>query len=526
MSKNQEYIERYKDIACEQMRRNGIPASVILAQGILESANGQSQLALNENNHFGIKATRAWLDAGGSYGVYTDDKPNEKFCKYATVADSYEHHSQFLKNNTRYAACFLLSPDDYKGWCMGLGKAGYATSGTYGSNLISTIERLNLQEIDRQVMEEMKKEGKAFGLQNAKSQESGISTTISNASHESLSVDYAMPVKRDEFMLVTSPYGMRMHPIDHVNKMHNGIDIKTSHDALFATENGGKVIGVGFDSKGGGNFVKLEYSREDGSKTQVTYCHLSEIKVKAGDILSAGQQLGVSGSTGKSTGDHLHLAVKQIASDGSSRQIDPAAYLAEIAQKGQLQQQALLNGKDLLAKYKVQDPVQNNAIAEVNTNMSAEDWMKKLLSSEDSGLGMGTSGGDPIIEMVTGAFTALMAIAVQIDNRSEEDKKQMVTDAAVTKSIVLTPYMPNHQDCSISIQDGGKAILKVDALTKTLSQTELNSLSNILNSSLSDDARMKRVATLVDNIVFSNKASQNYEQAVSQSQDQTNVIQR
>ena len=88
----------------EQMRRYGIPASVILAQGILESANGQSQLARNENNHFGIKATPSWLAAGGAYGVYTDDKPNEKFCKYATVADSYEHHSQFLMNNQRYAS--------------------------------------------------------------------------------------------------------------------------------------------------------------------------------------------------------------------------------------------------------------------------------------------------------------------------------------------------------------------------------------------------------------------------------------
>lgn len=516
MSKNQEYIDRYKEAAMEQMRRYGIPASVTLAQGIIESANGKSQLALNENNHFGIKATKAWLAAGGAYGVYTDDKPNEKFCKYASVADSYEHHSKFLKGNDRYAACFKLSADDYKGWCMGLDKAGYATSGTYGPSLIKTIERLNLQEIDKQVMAEMKAEGKTIGLHNEKRQ----TPTQAQAS------DYSMPVKRDEFMLVTSPFGMRMHPIDHVKKMHNGIDINTNHDALLATENGGKVIGTGFDSKGGGNFVKLQYDREDGSKTQVTYCHLSEIKVKEGDIVSAGQQLGVSGSTGKSTGDHLHFAVKQISAEGNARQIDPAAYLAEIAQKGNLQQQALLNGQDLLAKYKTQDPANGNALAQVNTNMSADDWMKKLLSSEDSGLDMGLSGGDPIIEMVTGAFASLMAIAVQIDNKSEEEKKQMVTDAAVTKSINLTPYMPNHQDCSISVQEGGKAVLKVDGLTKTMSQTELTSLSNILSSSLADDAKMKRISALVDNIVLSGKASQNYEQAVSQSQEQNNVIQR
>ena len=79
-SKNQEYAEQYAQYAKEQMVKYGIPASVTLAQGILESANGQSQLARKENNHFGIKASAAWLAQGGKYGVYTDDKPNEKFC--------------------------------------------------------------------------------------------------------------------------------------------------------------------------------------------------------------------------------------------------------------------------------------------------------------------------------------------------------------------------------------------------------------------------------------------------------------
>lgn len=85
MSKNQEYAEKYAAFAMEQMRKYGIPASVTLAQGILESSNGQSRLALNENNHFGIKATPQWIAQGGKYGIYTDDKPNEKFCSYDSV---------------------------------------------------------------------------------------------------------------------------------------------------------------------------------------------------------------------------------------------------------------------------------------------------------------------------------------------------------------------------------------------------------------------------------------------------------
>ena len=110
MSRNQEYVEQYAEYAMEQMRRYGIPASVTLAQGICESASGQSELSRKGNNHFGIKATSGWVQNGGKYLVYTDDRPNEKFCQYASVGDSYEHHSQFLKGNKRYSSLFKLSP--------------------------------------------------------------------------------------------------------------------------------------------------------------------------------------------------------------------------------------------------------------------------------------------------------------------------------------------------------------------------------------------------------------------------------
>ena len=150
--KNSEYIEKYAAFAQEQMIKYGIPASVTLAQGILESASGGSELSRKGNNHFGIKATSSWLNAGGSYLVYTDDKPNEKFCRYASVGDSYEHHSLFLKNNSRYARCFRLAPDDYKGWTTELQRAGYATSKSYAASLQNIIERNGLQKYDQQVL--------------------------------------------------------------------------------------------------------------------------------------------------------------------------------------------------------------------------------------------------------------------------------------------------------------------------------------------------------------------------------------
>ena len=114
MSKNQQYAERYAAEAMEQMKRYGIPASVTLAQGILESRNGQSELSQLGNNHFGVKASKSWLKKGGDYLVYTDDKPNEKFCKYATGAFLHGLYSNlvYLSKISRikirnFGECFL-----------------------------------------------------------------------------------------------------------------------------------------------------------------------------------------------------------------------------------------------------------------------------------------------------------------------------------------------------------------------------------------------------------------------------------
>ena len=174
MSKSSEYVDKYAEAAMEQMRRYGIPASVTLAQGILESGSGQSELSRKGNNHFGIKASSSWLESGGWYLVYTDDKPNEKFCQYASVADSYEHHSLFLKGNSRYSSLFALSPDDYVGWTNGLQKAGYATSKSYASSLQSVIKSNGLDKYDKMVMQEQ-------GWQSTKQQTATISELASNS---------------------------------------------------------------------------------------------------------------------------------------------------------------------------------------------------------------------------------------------------------------------------------------------------------------------------------------------------------
>ncbi len=148
------YIQRYKDMAVEQMFKYGIPASITLAQGLLESAAGQSTLARKANNHFGIKCGSSWR---GPYMLRDDDAPNEKFRSYSSVAESYEDHSLFLRNNRRYAALFTLRPTDYKGWARGLKKAGYATAPTYASSLIRIIENYNLHTFDKHTRSSWKK---------------------------------------------------------------------------------------------------------------------------------------------------------------------------------------------------------------------------------------------------------------------------------------------------------------------------------------------------------------------------------
>ena len=140
------YIEQYSDWAVEQMQTYGIPASITLAQGLLESRAGQSRLALEAHNHFGIKVGGSWT---GPYILKDDDAPNEKFRKYGSARESYIDHSLFLRDNRRYSSLFQLSTDDYEGWAWGLKRCGYATSFTYAQSLIKIIELYDLAEYDK-----------------------------------------------------------------------------------------------------------------------------------------------------------------------------------------------------------------------------------------------------------------------------------------------------------------------------------------------------------------------------------------
>lgn len=154
------YIERFSSIAIREMNSSGVPASITLAQGLLESGNGNSKLAREANNHFGIKCTSEWK---GKTILKDDDQKDDCFRVYASPEESFEDHSEFLKRK-RYAALFELDKNDYQGWAKGLKAAGYATNPRYAELLISLIERYKLNRFDSKetTIEKIKREDRVL----------------------------------------------------------------------------------------------------------------------------------------------------------------------------------------------------------------------------------------------------------------------------------------------------------------------------------------------------------------------------
>ena len=181
-----EYIEAFSEIAMQEMRASKIPASITLAQGILESGSGNGRLAKEANNHFGIKC-HGWT---GDKIYHDDDASQECFRKYKAAESSYEDHSKFLTGRKRYSKLFQLKATNYKGWANGLKAAGYATDRKYPQKLISLIERYKLYNYDREVL------GKAKIVKEIKIEEVENHTVIKGDTLYSLSRRYGVSVTK------------------------------------------------------------------------------------------------------------------------------------------------------------------------------------------------------------------------------------------------------------------------------------------------------------------------------------------
>lgn len=147
--KCRDYVEKYAAVAVSEMQASGIPASITLAQGLLESNAGESNLARKTNNHFGIKCFSKRCKKGHCLN-FTDDSHKDFFVKYASARGSFKAHSQFLQKSGRYSHLFDFDRTDYRNWAYGLGKAGYATDKQYGEKLVAIIQSLGLYRYDRQ----------------------------------------------------------------------------------------------------------------------------------------------------------------------------------------------------------------------------------------------------------------------------------------------------------------------------------------------------------------------------------------
>ena len=143
----EEYVERYKAIAIAHMERYGIPASITMAQGILESDSGNSRLSLSSNNHFGIKCKKHWT---GDRVYHDDDAKGECFRAYPSVEASYQDHADFLDQSPRYDSLFVYASDDYRSWARGLKACGYATAPDYAQRLVKIIESMKLYQLDKE----------------------------------------------------------------------------------------------------------------------------------------------------------------------------------------------------------------------------------------------------------------------------------------------------------------------------------------------------------------------------------------
>ncbi len=218
-----EYIEMYKDDAIKEMKRSGVPASITLAQGILESGDGNSALARYAKNHFGIKCHSGWT--GGTF-IQDDDEKDECFRKYKTVLESYKDHSDFLQKK-RYAFLFNLKITDYKGWAKGLKKAGYATNPKYPQLLIDIIEKNELYKYDtakgqKQLSKKQKtKKGKSKKTKVVKSKRKGSHQIMTHKNN----IRYIEVKPEDTFDKIADEFEMGLWQLYKYNDIEKDSDL-------------------------------------------------------------------------------------------------------------------------------------------------------------------------------------------------------------------------------------------------------------------------------------------------------------
>lgn len=238
----EEYIETWKKIAVQQMIEHDIPASITMAQGILESGHGNSMLAVKGNNHFGIKC-HEWK---GASLLKDDDKRNECFRKYKSANASFEDHSAFLTGRSRYAFLFELDKTDYKSWAKGLKKAGYATNPRYPKLLIDLIEKHELYKLDQQIDYEkfepkeknMRSDEPSLAVKHPEKQEKTPESKLVTTNKHDVFINqnktkYVIAKSGDTFYQIAKEFGFHLRQLNNWNDFPETKDILVEGDIVY-----------------------------------------------------------------------------------------------------------------------------------------------------------------------------------------------------------------------------------------------------------------------------------------------------
>lgn len=279
LNDSEKYVQQYSVIAVEQMTRHGIPASITLAQGLLESGAGKSELATEANNHFGIKADSRWN--GRTYS-HLDNGNWHKFRVYNSAEKSYEDHSLFLVGNSRYSALFKLDRTDYKGWARGLKNAYYAEDREYDKKLISIIERYGLHRYDNYTVADARKEQR---------KENSKENSIANESKEILlanGLPYVIADDGDTYASLSRQTGIPKRKIRKYNELYKEYIFKEGDIVYLKSKNKKAVRGHDFHTtKSGESLYKI--SQIYGIKLKALYKmnpqYVSYTTLKVGDVV-------------------------------------------------------------------------------------------------------------------------------------------------------------------------------------------------------------------------------------------------
>ena len=279
LNDSEKYVMQYSVIAVEQMERHGIPASITLAQGLLESGAGKSKLATEANNHFGIKADSRW--SGSTYS-HLDNGNWHKFRVYKSAEKSYEDHSLFLVGNSRYSALFKLDRTDYKGWAKGLKNAYYAEDREYDKKLIGIIERYGLHKYDNYTVADARK-----NRQKADNKEKRVTDTPKEILMAN-GLPYVIANAGDTYETLSAQTGISKRRIRKYNELYKEYSFKEGDIVYLKSKNNKAVKGYDFHTTKNGESL-YSISQMYGIKLKAIYKmnpqYISYTTLKVGDVV-------------------------------------------------------------------------------------------------------------------------------------------------------------------------------------------------------------------------------------------------